>query len=416
MYLFKRMDKCECSDIDDEHLLLDDDNTKRVCSECNRQTLYPNGNIHWGSSNGGTCSEEMEHVTAIIDETSDNLEDSPLLINDCYREPVNRDFHCHDSLSTSEDGSAWKKLLSAAGFCFLFMVAELLGGYIAGSLAVMTDAAHLFSDFIGFLISLLAIWIGRKPPSKSMTFGYYRAEVVGALLSVLTIWLLAGIFSTLAINRIYNEDYDIDANTMIILASLGLLVNIVMGGILHGVCHAHGAGGHNHMHHSHSGANDTSNINVRAAAIHVLGDLLQSVGVLVAALIIKFFPGAKVADPICTLIFSVIVICTTIRVGKDSLWYLIEGSPMNTSQLKQELSKLASVKHVHSLHVWSLAPGKNAVAVHLAVDSYCDRDILLKKTAAVIQSHLTVVSCTVQIESFNLELSSSCKHCQIVNC
>nr|CAI5849834.1 unnamed protein product [Callosobruchus analis] len=180
----------------------------------------------------------------------------------------------------------------------------------------MTDAAHLFSDFIGFLISLLAIWIGRKPPSKSMTFGYYRAEVVGALLSVLTVWLLAGIFSTLAINRIYNEDYDIDANTMIIIASLGLLVNIVMGGILHGVCHAHGAGGHNHMHDGHTGANDTSNINVRAAAIHVLGDLLQSVGVLVAAIIIKFFPGAKMADPICTLIFSVIVICTTIRVGK----------------------------------------------------------------------------------------------------
>nr|CAI5849833.1 unnamed protein product [Callosobruchus analis] len=335
---------------------------------------------------------------------------------DCYRDPVNRDFHCHDSLSTSEDGSAWKKLLSAAGFCLLFMVAELLGGYFAGSLAVMTDAAHLFSDFIGFLISLLAIWIGRKPPSKSMTFGYYRAEVVGALLSVLTVWLLAGIFSTLAINRIYNEDYDIDANTMIIIASLGLLVNIVMGGILHGVCHAHGAGGHNHMHDGHTGANDTSNINVRAAAIHVLGDLLQSVGVLVAAIIIKFFPGAKMADPICTLIFSVIVICTTIRVGKDSLWYLIEGSPMNTSQLKQELSKLTSVKHVHSLHVWSLAPGKNAVAVHLAVDPYCDRDILLKKTVAVIQSYLSFVSCTVQIESFNLELSSSCKHCQIVNC
>nr|CAI5849832.1 unnamed protein product [Callosobruchus analis] len=410
------MDKCECSTTDDEHLLLDDDNTKRTCPKCRRGTLWTNGNMNWDSSNVGIYNDEIEHITAVIDETNDNLEDSPLLINDCYRDPVNRDFHCHDSLSTSEDGSAWKKLLSAAGFCLLFMVAELLGGYFAGSLAVMTDAAHLFSDFIGFLISLLAIWIGRKPPSKSMTFGYYRAEVVGALLSVLTVWLLAGIFSTLAINRIYNEDYDIDANTMIIIASLGLLVNIVMGGILHGVCHAHGAGGHNHMHDGHTGANDTSNINVRAAAIHVLGDLLQSVGVLVAAIIIKFFPGAKMADPICTLIFSVIVICTTIRVGKDSLWYLIEGSPMNTSQLKQELSKLTSVKHVHSLHVWSLAPGKNAVAVHLAVDPYCDRDILLKKTVAVIQSYLSFVSCTVQIESFNLELSSSCKHCQIVNC
>ncbi|CAH1970799.1 unnamed protein product [Acanthoscelides obtectus] len=340
-------------------------------------------------------------------------------IMDCYREPVHTDFHCHDSLSSSHDGSAWKKLLTAAGFCLLFMIAELLGGYIAGSLAVMTDAAHLFSDFIGFLISLLAIWIGRKPPSKNMTFGYYRAEVVGALLSVLTVWLLAAIFSTLAINRIYNEDYDIDANTMIIIASLGLIVNIIMGGILHGVCHSHGIGGghHSHVHHEpRSGADGTSNINVRAAAIHVLGDLLQSIGVLIAAVIIKFYPNANIADPICTLIFSVIVICTTIRVGKESLWYLIEGSPIDASQLRQELSKLASVKHVHSLHIWSLAAGKNAIAVHLAVDPYCDRDVLLKKTIAVIQSHISVVSCTVQIETFNLELSNSCKHCQIANC
>ncbi|KAG5894775.1 hypothetical protein JTB14_005211 [Gonioctena quinquepunctata] len=167
-------------------------------------------------------------LSTIIDEHSDNLEDSPLLINDIYRESViETEFHCHDSLSITEDINAWKKLSMAAAFCFAFMIAEVVGGYLAGSLAIMTDAAHLFSDFIGFLISLMAIWVGRKPASKDMTFGYYRAEVIGALLSVLTIWLLAAIFSTLAINRIYNESYEIEANTMIIIASLGLAVNIV---------------------------------------------------------------------------------------------------------------------------------------------------------------------------------------------
>lgn len=134
-----------------------------------------------------------------------------------------------------------------------------------------------------------------------------------------------------------------------------------MGGVLHGVCHTHS---HLLDNHNHSANN---NINVRAALIHVLGDFLQSIGVLLAALIIKFSPNAKIADPICTLVFSLIVICTTIKVGRDSLWFLLEGSPMNSSKLRMELKKIAAIKHIHSLHIWSLAPGKNAAAVHLAV-------------------------------------------------
>lgn len=135
-----------------------------------------------------------------------------------------------------------------------------------------------------------------------------------------------------------------------------------MGGILHGICHTHSHhSSPDNIHHSNN------NINVRAAAIHVLGDFLQSAGVFLAALIIKFCPDAKIADPICTLIFSLIVLGTTVRVGKDSLWFLIEGSPINTWEVKMELKKIPAVKHIHNLHIWSLAPGKNAVAVHLAV-------------------------------------------------
>ncbi|XP_023016514.2 proton-coupled zinc antiporter SLC30A2 isoform X1 [Leptinotarsa decemlineata] len=398
---------------DDENFLLDDDNTaQRNCIKCLIVSPdTPKENSYRGEALNGLMFHNGNRgsmSSTIVDDHSDNLEDSPLLINDIYRESVveTTEFHCHDSLSATEDTSAWKKLCMAAAFCFLFMVAEVVGGYLAGSLAIMTDAAHLFSDFIGFLISLLAIWVARKPPSRNMTFGYYRAEVVGALLSVLSIWLLAAIFSTLAINRIYYQDYEIDANTMIIIASLGLTVNIIMGGILHGVCHAHG-----HAPHAHVASN---NINVRAAAIHVLGDLLQSVGVLAAALIVKFCPDAQIADPICTLIFSALVVCTTIRVAKDSLWFLIEGSPINTWKLRAELLKIAAVKHIHSLHIWSLSPGKNVAAVHLAVDEYCDRDLLLEKATSAVQRQINVMSCTIQIEAYNQALISSCRQCQSV--
>lgn len=129
---------------------------------------------------------------------------------------------------------------------------------MSNSLAVMTDAAHMLSDFTSFLVSLFAIWVSARPPSKKMSFGYYRAgiqiirelfhiglcsiinisfcvlEILGALFSVLVIWILTGVLIYLAIDRIIHQDYDIDANTMIIVSSIGVVMNIAMGAILHG--------------------------------------------------------------------------------------------------------------------------------------------------------------------------------------
>ncbi|XP_019871085.1 zinc transporter 2 isoform X2 [Aethina tumida] len=332
-------------------------------------------------------------------------------MDDCYRGPI-VDYHCHDILTLRDDRKAWKKLVAATCLCFIFMVAEIVGGYLAGSLAVMTDAAHLFSDFVGFNISLLAIWIGKKSATKLMTFGYHRAEVLGALISVITVWLLAVLFAGLAVRRLVIKEYDIDADTMIIVASIGLAINIGMGAVLHGVCHTH-SHGMSTPSHSHT---SNENINVRAAAAHVLGDMLQSVGVLIAAIIIKLNPDAKIADPICTLIFSIIVIFTTGKVAKDSVWYLMEGSPVNTADMMVKLKALPEVKHVHSLHVWSLSPAKDAVAVHLAVGPFCDRDVVLEKASSVIKSQTNVVSCTIQVENYNHDQINRCSKCLSVEC
>ncbi|CAG9833179.1 unnamed protein product [Diabrotica balteata] len=400
----------KCVHKENEDFLLDDENSKqRKCDNCSR-LIWENVNSNLGQDLTNCYNTTDQYQTNMLSEEHfDNLEDSPLLTNECYETTIESGYHCHDALRSSEDSSAWKKLSSAAIFCGIFMIAELVGGYLAGSLAVMTDAAHLFSDLIGFLISLLAIWVGKKPPTKRMTFGYYRAEVIGALLSVLTIWLLTAILSAMAIQRIYTKDYEIQADTMMIISALGLVVNIIMGAILHGICHTHSHGLSSQ--HSHSGSS-SSNINLRAATIHVLGDLVQSLGVLLAAIIIKFEPTAKIADPICTILFSVIVIFTTVRVGRDSFWFLLEGSPVDSIKLKNELTKLAGIKHVHSLHAWALSPGKNIISVHLAVDEYCDRDALLKKAASAIQSQISVLSCTIQVEAYNHDLILSCTECQ----
>lgn len=388
------MDVCTCLEDSDEILLLDDESTEVNCRKCKRNgpTTSINGTLVFQSTKG-------------IEEINTELpEDSPLLINDLYRSRELDDFHCHDHITNNIDESAWKKLLCTSIFCFLFMLTEALGGYLAGSLAVMIDAAHLFSDYIGFGISLFSIWIVKRPPSKRMTFGYHRVEVVGAIISIVTIYLLAMMFLILAINRLWHGEYEIDVNTMLIISSLGVAVNIVMGTILHGTCHNHS--------HSSSSSNISSNLNVRAVTAHVVGDIIQSVGVLIAAIIIKIWPNAKLADPICTIFFSLIVIFSLYKIGRDSLWYLLEGSPINSMELAVELHNIPSVCHVHNLHVWSLAPGRDVVTVHLAVDRFCDRDLVLKKATSIINNLTNVLSCTVQIENYNSDLINSCKFCQ----
>ncbi|KAK4884154.1 hypothetical protein RN001_000425 [Aquatica leii] len=388
------------SDYDDDKLLLDDENTNRSesCFKCRSKSL-PN-----------TClikpilSTTTHSSVTVVNELNERIGSSSYRNGQCNN--LEHDFHCHNDVLLPEDHKAWKKLVSVSLLCFFFMVAELIGGYLAGSLAVMTDAAHLFSDLIGFFVSLISIWIGKKSPTRTMTFGYHRAEVLGAFLSVLAVWLLAGIFCVVAVGRLLKKEYEIDANTMLVVASIGVVVNILMGAVLHGLCHTHSHGGPSHH---------NVNINVRAAAAHVIGDLLQSIGVLLAAIIIKIFPKAQVADPICTLLFSIIVVYATLKVAHDAIKILLEASPKHAIDFNTMFIKIQGVKHVHGIHIWSLAPGKDAVTVHLAVDQSCDRDLVLKQATGIIRSQMNVVSSTIQIEKYNEELIRVCSQCQILS-
>ena len=155
------------------------------------------------------------------------------------------------------------------------MTAEVVGGVLSNSLAIATDAAHLLTDFASFMISLFAIWMSGRPKSERMSFGWHRAEVLGAIVSVLMIWVVTGILFYMAVLRVINMDFEIDTTVMLITSGLGVLVNIIMGASLHQHGHTHG-GGHDAEHgHSHA---DKENINVKAAFIHVIGDFLQSLG------------------------------------------------------------------------------------------------------------------------------------------
>uniref|UniRef100_A0A673GNV1 Cation efflux protein transmembrane domain-containing protein n=1 Tax=Sinocyclocheilus rhinocerous TaxID=307959 RepID=A0A673GNV1_9TELE len=183
-----------------------------------------------------------------------------------------------------------RKLGVAAMLYFLFMVGELIGGYVANSLAIMTDALHMLTDLIGIVVSLLALWLSAKPPSYRFTFGLHRLEVLSAGISVLLIYILTGVLLNEAVQRTVHQDFNIDGDVMLITAAVGVAVNLLMGFLLNQSGHLH-SHGHTHSHGSPGrgqGQRGHGSLAVRAAFIHALGDLVQSVGVLIAAYIVRF--------------------------------------------------------------------------------------------------------------------------------
>ncbi|XP_019108929.2 zinc transporter 2 [Larimichthys crocea] len=338
--------------------------------------------------------------------------------------------HCHGTKALACEDSvdkmlAKKKLYIASAVCLVFMIGEVIGGYLAHSLAIMTDAAHLLTDFGSMMVSLFSLWISSRPPTKTMNFGWHRSEILGAFISVISIWIVTGALVYLAIERIVRNDYEIDGHVMLVTSGCAVIVNIIMAYILHHstTFHAHGSGYHQidengqspvaaHG-HSHSLLSGHGNTSVRAAFIHVVGDLLQSVGVMVAAIIIYFRPEYKVADPICTFLFSVFVLCTTVTILRDVFRILMEGSPkgIEFNSVKEVLLSVKAVKSMHCLHLWALTLGQVLVSVHLAIEEGADAQSVLQEATDLLHTKFGFYSITIQVEHYSEDMSH-CSHCQ----
>uniref|UniRef100_A0A674II30 Probable proton-coupled zinc antiporter SLC30A3 n=1 Tax=Terrapene triunguis TaxID=2587831 RepID=A0A674II30_9SAUR len=243
--------------------------------------------------------------------------------------------HCHRSPRTPSQSraepQACRKLGIACAICFVFMIGEVVGGYLAHSLAIMTDAAHLLADVGSMSVSLFSLWVSARPPTKTMTFGWHRSETLGALASVLSIWVVTGVLVYLASARIISNDYEIDARAMLVTSACAVGINVIMAYILHQSVTGHGhARGYEKMEESPGccappGGPPPGSTSVRAAFVHVVGDLLQSLGVLTAATVIYVEPRYKIADPVSTFLFSVFVLGSTVTILRDVFRVLMEG-------------------------------------------------------------------------------------------
>ncbi|KAI8148951.1 cation efflux protein [Fennellomyces sp. T-0311] len=324
--------------------------------------------------------------------------------------------------------STKRKLLFATILALVFFTTELVAGYFANSLALMSDAFHLLSDVASFIVALAAIFLAEKPPTKRHTFGFHRAEVIAAMVSVFTIWVLTAFLVREAIERV-KKPQEIDAKLMCITASIGVAVNIVLAYVLgghhghshghsHDDSHDHGHGdeeAHDHDHdHSHNNVpHKEANINLRAAALHVIGDLLASIGVLVSSIILLFKPNLTIVDPICTFIFSLLVLYTTYHLVRDSLGVLMEGTPghIEPEAIERSLQNIPGVVAVHDLHVWTLSPGKSSLTAHITVSPNAELsyDEILARGQRIVCDQYGVHHSTLQVESERANFTSHCR-------
>lgn len=333
------------------------------------------------------------------------------------------DEHCHKERDSTEmNRKARRKLITASILCVIFMIGEIIGGVLSGSLAIATDAAHLLTDFAAFMISLFAIWVGQREPTRKMLFGWHRAEVIGALTSVLTIWLVTGILVYMAALRVINNDFEIETTVMLITSGVGVIINIIMGMTLHQHGHSHGPSTSPssadleriESTEMSAAASHAHNINVRAAFIHVIGDFIQSIGVFIAAILIYWNEEWKIVDPICTFLFSVLVLATTYSILKDTIIVLMEGTPKDVdfNDVLETFLSIEGVVAVHNLRIWALSLGKTALATHVAIDEKANPNEILSIATRKVHEKFNFFEMTIQIEFFQTKMQN-CNQCQV---
>jgi cobalt-zinc-cadmium efflux system protein len=280
-----------------------------------------------------------------------------------------------------------KRFLISIILTALILVAEVIGGLWTGSLALLSDAAHVFMDIFALGLSFLALRLSSLPADDHHTYGYHRLEVLAALANGLTLGVIAiGIFSE-AIQRWQNPE-PIKSAEMLVIAVIGLVVNVVVAFVL---------GGHDHAEAAHG----REDVNVKSAFLHVVGDAVSSVGVIVAAIFIGA-TGAPWIDPLMSMLIGVIILLSSGRVLKSSLHILVEGVPegLSVTQVSQAMTGVMGVAEVHDLHVWSLCSGHVALSAHVLVSDQLlrDTDLVMSELKQRLQTNFGIEHTTIQFE------------------
>jgi cobalt-zinc-cadmium efflux system protein len=297
--------------------------------------------------------------------------------------------HDHSHTHAARTPDIEKRLFWALTITIGIFILELGGGFLSNSLALMSDAGHLFGDVLALGLSLAAARVSRRPPTARRTYGYHRIEVLAAIFNGLTLFILAGYIFYEAYHRFISPE-PVQSTLMLSVAIIGLLANLLVIMRLHDV-----AG---------------ENLNVRAAFWHVLGDMLGSVGVVAGGLIM-IITGNFMADSIISFFVGLIILVGAISVLREGASILLESVPHNVNyeSLKGEMEKIEGIVSVHDLHIWSISSANLALSAHIKVanQSTHSSQRILQETSHLLNHNFDIHHSTLQLE---------CDCCAEMNC
>lgn len=284
------------------------------------------------------------------------------------------DGHAHGLDRIEHERPLWWAL----GLTVAFLVAEVVGAWISGSLALLSDAAHMVTDATALAIALAAIRLGRRPADDRRTYGYRRLEILAAGVNALILVGVAIYILVEAVER-FRSPIQVQSNAMLAIGVLGLIVNLICMRLL-----AAGSG---------------SSLNLRGAYLEVWSDMLGSLGVIGAALAIRWTDWTPI-DPIVAVLIGLWVLPRTWSLLRETGNVLMEGAPAHAKvpEVRAALMAIPGVQGVHDLHVWSITSGRTALTAHLALGAEVARDPVLRDARALLQERFRIDHVTLQLE------------------
>jgi cobalt-zinc-cadmium efflux system protein len=276
-----------------------------------------------------------------------------------------------------------RRLLWAAVISAVYFIAELVAGFLTNSLALLSDAGHMLSDIGAMALSLFAFRMARRPATHQSTYGFHRVEILAALFNGLTLWLMVGIIFAAAFNR-FAEPPVVNSFGMMIVAVVGLLVNIAAAAILHG--------GHRH------------NLNLRGAFLHVVSDAVGSVGAIAAG-VIMLTTGWYLADPLISMFIGGLILFSSWSLVKDSVSVLMQSVPkgIRLEEVRLTIEAVDGVSKVHDLHIWAVTSDIFTLSAHAVVTNGEDFHQVLNNIEDTLKEHFNIEHTTIQLETESRE-------------
>lgn len=286
--------------------------------------------------------------------------------------------HDHEHCHSHGKNKSIQVLVISIFLLLIFALVEGLGGWWSGSLALLSDAGHMASDAIALMIAAFAAWFAAKPPSSQHSYGFERAEIIAAWFSSLTLIAISIAIIVEAVARIHHPPKSIHGSMVMVIAIIGIVINLLVAWLL---------------------SRGEKNLNMRAAVLHVLSDLLASFAALLSGAVI-YYTGWLLIDPILSILIGVMIMISSIRLLRESMLILMEGVPrhIDYGAVEQSIAQLDGVRSVHDLHIWALSSGRIALSAHIDIHELSEWQTVLTRLSEMLNHDYQINHITLQPE------------------